>query len=182
MEIRLISKLKENKGSILPLTVSIILALFIIFTGVSEYLRLKLIASAVREAIQSSIISLSIENYDNVYSSSREGYSGGYKYSDDGDSWEEMIDIGDVYNKLDELLDLRIEDFHHVKVTGGEYEYKLSNLEVNIINTPFAPNSEGHVFEADSYISLEVPLSFGWDHLPPLNIRLKVKSEYMAKF
>lgn len=182
MEIRLINKLKEKKASVFPLTIAIILSLFIIFAGVSEYLRLKLIASGVKEAIQSAVISLSIENYDNVYSSSREGYSGGFKYIDDKNSWEEMIDIGDLYGELDELLGLKREDIYHVKIIGGEYEYKLSNLQVNIINTPFAPNSEGDVFEADSYISLEVPLSFGWDHLPPLNIRLKVKSEYMAKF
>ena len=93
-----------------------------------------------------------------------------------------MLHTEDLFNKLDELLDLRIEEEHHVKVVNGEYEYKLSDLEVNIINTPFAPNSHGDVFEADSYIALEVPLSFGWEHLPPLKIRLKVKSEYMAKF
>ncbi len=178
----MINKLREKKGSIFPLTIAIVLSLFIIFAGVSEYLRLKLIVSGIKEAIQSAVISLSIENYDNIYSSSREGYSGGYKYIDDKDSWEETLHTENVFNKLDELLDLRIEEDHHVKVVNGEYEYKLSDLEVNIINTPFAPNSHGDVFEADSYIALEVPLSFGWEHLPPLKIRLKVKSEYMAKF
>lgn len=178
----MINKLREKKGSIFPLTIAIVLSLFIIFGGVSEYLRLKLIVSGIKEAIQSAVISLSIENYDNIYSSSREGYSGGYKYIDEKDRWEEMLHTEDVFNKLDELLDLRIEEDHHVKVVNGEYEYKLSDLEVNIINTPFAPNSHGDVFEADYYIALEVPLSFGWEHLPPLKIRLKVKSEYMAKF
>lgn len=179
-----VNKLREKKGSIFPLTIAIVLSLFIIFAGVSEYLRLKLIVSGIKESIQSAVISLSIENYDNIYSSSREGYSGGYKYIDEKNRWEEMFHTEDLFNKLDELLDLRIEEDHHVKVVNGEYEYKykLSDLEANIFNTPFAPNSNGDVFEADSYISLEVPLSFGWEDLPPLKVRLKVKSEYIAKF
>lgn len=176
------NKLREKKGSIFPLTIAIVLTLFIIFAGISEYLRLKLIVSGIEEAIQSAVISLSIENYDNIYSSSRDGYSGGYKYNDDKDRWEEKLHTEDVFNKVDELLDLRIEEDSHVKVIDGEYEYKLSDLDVNIINTPFGTSSNGDVFEADSFISLEVPLSFGWEHLPPLKIRLKVKSEYMAKF
>ncbi len=178
----MINKVKEKKGSIFPLTIAIVLSLFIIFTGVSEYLRLKLIVSGIDEAVKSAIISLSIENYDNIYSSSREGYSGGYKFVDSKGNWQEMLHTGEVFNKLDELLDLRIEEDHHVKVVNGEYEYKLSDLEVNIINTPFAPNSQEEIFEVESLISLEVPLSFGWEHLPPLKIRLKVESEYMAMF
>ena len=175
-------KLKEKNGSMFPLTIAIILSLFIIFSNVSEYLRLKLIVSGIEEAIQSAVISLNIENYDNVYSSSREGYSGGYKYIDNKGRWEESFYTENIFNKLDELLNLRIEEDNHVKIVGGDYEYKLSNLEVNIINTPFAPNSTGDVFEADSFVFLEVPLSFGWKHLPSLKVRLKVKSEYMAKF
>ena len=167
----IIDKLREKTGSVLPLSISLILCFFIIFAGVSEYLRLKLIVSGVKEAIQSSVISLSIENYSNVYGSSREGYSGGYEYIDNEEDYEEVIETSDVYEKLNELLDL-----------DNEKEYTLSNLNVNIINTPFAPNANDTVFEADTYASLEVPLSFGWEHLPSLKINLKVKSEYMAKF
>ena len=164
-------KLRERRGSALPLTIAIILSFFIIFAGVSEYLRLKLIVSGVKEAIQSSVISLSIENYSNVYGSSREGYSGGYEYIDEEEQWEEIIETRDLYEKLDELLDLE-----------NEKEYNLYDLNVDIINTPFVPNSNGDVFQADTYASLKVPLSFGWEHLPPLEIKLKVRSEYMAKF
>lgn len=167
----IIDKLREKTGSVLPLAIALILSFFIIFAGVSEYLRLKLIVSGVKEAIQSSVISVSIENYSSVYGSSREGYSGGYEYIDNKEDWKEVIETRDVYEKLNELLDLE-----------NEKEYILSNINVNIINTPFAPNSNKDVFEADTYASLEVPLSFGWEHLPSLKINLKVKSEYMAKF
>ncbi|MDY0277822.1 MAG: hypothetical protein RBQ97_07035 [Acholeplasma sp.] len=168
---KIIDKLREKRASVLPLAIALILSFFIIFASVSEYLRLKLIVSGVKEAIQSSVISVSIENYSNVYGSSREGYSGGYEYIDNEEDWEETIETRDVYEKLNVLLDLE-----------NKKQYILSDLNVKIINTPFAPNSNEDVFEADTYASLEVPLSFGWEHLPSLKIKLKVKSEYMAKF
>lgn len=174
------SKLKEERGSIFPLAIAVILSIFIIFAGVSEYLRLKLIASAVQEAVQSAVISVSTQNYDNNFSQTREGYSAGYKKI--GGAWQEQFDTGDIYKKLEELLGLQVEGGQYVKRTGGEAEYKLSSLSTTIINSPFAPGSNEDVFEAESYIHLEVPLSFGWDHLPPLKIRLKVKSRYVAKF
>ena len=176
------NKLKEKKGSILPLTLAITLSLFIIMAGVSEYMRLKLIAKGVRDAIQSAVISVSVENFENVYSSTREGYSAGYKYDANKEDWEEEIHLGDVYDKLDELLGLDVEGIYHIKKTGPEYEYKLSNLKVEIINSPLKSNNPDERFTAESLINLEVPLSFGWNHLPPMKIRLKVKSEYMAKF
>lgn len=160
------SKLKEKRGSVIPLAMSSILIFFIIFSGVSEYLRLKMIVSGVRKAIQSSVISLSIENYSSIYPSSREGYSGSYKYEEDK-GWEETLDIEDIYENISEILDLEIEGDIAIKRLDGKDEYKLSDLKVDILNTPFAPGSNEEDFEADTYASLEVPLSFGWEHLPP---------------
>jgi hypothetical protein len=49
---------------------------------------------------------------------------------------------------------------------------------------PFAPSdrdNEGK-FSADATIQLETPFSFGWSHLPPMRITLKLKAGYTAKF
>ena len=178
MEINI--KLKEKKGNMIPFAVAIVLALLIIFTSISEYLRLKIIAAGIKEVIQSSVITISIENYENVYSSNREGYSSGHKYDNDRDEWKEEIDIGDVYKEMNKLLNLDKQGEYYVKTSSEGYEYRLSDLKVNIINSPLKSSSDK--FQAESYINLEVPLSFGWEHLPSMKIRLKVKSEYMAMF
>ena len=74
------SILKDKRGAAsFPLTVAITLSLLLIFAGISEYLRLLIIAQGVRDAVQSSVIATVTENYDNVYHGAREGYSGAYQ-------------------------------------------------------------------------------------------------------
>jgi hypothetical protein len=179
--IRIKSKFFEKKGGMYILTAVILLVSLTLMAGVFEYFRLQIIAKGVRDAVQSAVISTSTENYDNVYSTSREGYSGGYKRKEG--SWKEEVDKGDIYEKLDALLGLKEEGEYHVKkIKSNIYEYRLSNLDVNIINSPLAPSYKDEQFKAETFITVEVPLSFGWEHLPPLLIRPKVVSKYMMKF
>lgn len=72
MEIRKV--LFNNRGSGYPLAVVIALALVMIFSGVSEYFRLMIIASGVRDALQSAVIEAVNDNYSDVYHGVREGY------------------------------------------------------------------------------------------------------------
>lgn len=180
--IKIYGIIREKVGSSFPLIVAVALALAIIMCGISEYFRLMIIASGVRDAVQSAIISTVNDNYDDVYHGVREGYSGGYELY--GSSWETSLDYGDIYDRLDRTLGLRYESGYHVKYAGEAVEFKLSNLSVNIINAPFAPsNTDGtQKFLADAAIILEVPVSFGGKTLPPMRINLKVKAGYTPKF
>ena len=68
MEVKNIRRiLKEKKGNALPLACAIVLALIIIFSAVSEYMRLQIIAKGVRDALQTSVIAVAAQNYDDVY-------------------------------------------------------------------------------------------------------------------
>lgn len=171
-----------KKGMSYPLVIAIALAIVIVSCGVFEYMRLMIIAQGVRDGVQSAIISVATENYDDVYASLREGYSGGY--SNDGDGWNEQLDLGDVYARLDSVLGLRREGRNHIKYTEDVMEYRVSNLNINIINAPFAPSDReaAQEFLAEATIYLEVPLSFGWSDLPPMTISLKCKAGYTPKF
>jgi len=80
--------IKDKQGSAAIFAIVIILCLILLFTVASEYLRLQIIASGVRDALQSSIIAVATENYDEVYNGLREGYTGGYQL-DETDRWEE---------------------------------------------------------------------------------------------
>ena len=59
--IKLLNKLKlilkDKGGSSFPLIIAVTLALIIIFTGISEYFRLMIIAQGVRDAVQDAVIS-----------------------------------------------------------------------------------------------------------------------------
>ncbi len=169
--------MKDRSGNAALFAIIIILCLMLLFTVISEYLRLQIIASGVRDALQSSVIAVATENYDEVYNGLREGYSGGYRLSET-DQWEERVDSGAVITKLSDKLGL----IDGIKYAGEYMEYQLSDLDIQINNAPFAINDNDSRFEAEAWVTLTVPLSFGWDHLPPMEIRLKVDAGYSPKF
>lgn len=173
---------RSKKGASYPLALCIALGIIIISCGAYEYIRLVFIAQGVRDGVQSAIISVATENYDDVYAALREGYSGGYV--GDGDGWDERLDLGDIYGRLDSVLGLRREGARHVKYSGAEKEYHVADLSVNVINAPFAPSDTdtAQKFLAEAAIYLEVPLSFGWSALPPMRITLKCRAGYTPKF
>ena len=172
----------SKKGfSSAPLAVVIALAGMMFFVVLWQTVRLVTISAGVKDAVQSAVIATSVGNYSNVYDGVREGYSGGYRYS--GNSWKLAISTGDVYGRLDKLLGLHSSGGKHNKTNSDGIEYSVYGLSVNIDNAQFAPTS-GDIpqFCATSYITLEVPLSFCGDVLPPMQVQLCVKSKYTPKF
>ena len=170
-----------NKGFSAPWVVVITLAALMFFVVAWQYGRLVIISAGVKDAVQSAVISTSVANYGNVYDGIREGYSGGYTYS--GSGWRSTVSTGDVYGRLDQLLGLKTQGGKHVKVSGDEIEYSIYGLSVDISNAPLAPSSSAITqFSATSKITLEVPLSFCGEVLPPMRINLSVKSKYTPKF
>lgn len=175
--------LSDKSGLAAPLACAVVIALAIIMTGITEYLRLQIIAAGVRDALQTSVVSVAAGNYSNVFSGLREGYAGGYELSTD-DIWSENTDTGDVYDCLDDTLGLHCMGSSHVKTANGRTEYRLFGLNVVIINVPFAPDnpdSENN-FSADVKINIEVPVYFARAELFPMKIMLNVKAGYMPKF
>jgi len=179
---RICDILRSKRGSSFPLVVAITLALVIVFCGITETIRLMIVAQGVRDAVQSAVISTINDNYDDVYHGVREGYSGAYQPS--ADDFEESLDYGDMYGRLDQLLGLRNESGYRVKYAGDDVEFRLSGLYVDLENMPLAPaspdNSKGLL--ADAAIRLEVAVSFGGKALPPMVINLRVKAKYMPIF
>lgn len=174
--------LSGNRGNSYPLALCAALAIIIISCGAYEYIRLMIIAQGVRDGVQSAIISVATENYDDVYSALREGYSGGY--ANNGGGFSEQLDLGNVYGRLDTLMGLRREGARHVKYISGVVEYRVSNLSVTVENAPFAPSNRdaARKFKADAKMFLEVPLSFGWSGLPPMRITLNCRAGWTPKF
>jgi hypothetical protein len=180
--VRICDILKSKRGSSFPLIVAITLALVIVFCGASESIRLMIVVQGVRDAVQSAVISTINDNYSNVYHGVREGYSGAYQPN--ASDFQETLDYGDIYGRLDQLMGLRQENGYHVKYSGDDMEFRVSDLSVGLDNMPLAPaspdNSKGLL--ADAVIKLEVPVSFGGNSLPPMVINLRVQAKYMPIF
>lgn len=178
--------LKDRRGVSFPLVISVTLALIMILCGVSEYFRLQIIASGVREAVEDAIISTVNDNYAGVYHGVREGYSGGY-LPDGEDSWETAVSEGDIYTYLDSTIGTSQSGGRHVKYagdSGGAMEFAIDSLSVAIRNAPLAPSDPGNAqrFEADAVIRLEVPVRFGGRLLPSMHITMKVQAGYIEVF
>ena len=145
--------IKDKRGMSYPLTVSLVLALLILLCVMAEFFRLNVIAYGVRESLQASVISVATTNYNEVYDGIREG-----------------------------ILGTQIQGNYHVKPQSSGYEYRVSDLNVTIVNTPFAPGNANQNFEAQVSVLLEIPLSFGWEMLPPVRMTIHTKAAYMPKF
>jgi len=143
-----------------------------------EYFRLNVIAGGVRDSLQAAVLSVATQNYDEVYTGLREGYSGGYIKTEQN-IWEQAFDVGDVYAELDKLLGLEDE---HNKKSGDKEEFQLSDLDIEMINTPFAPSSSDNKLTVNAKIRLQVPLSFGWAGLPKVIITVRTSAKYISKF
>ena len=179
---RIIKILKSKSGQGFPLAIAITLALIMIFAGISEYFRLMIVAQGVRDTLQSSVTSTVVENYADVYHGTREGYSGGYQPS--AEDFQESLNYGDVYKKLENVLGLSYNSSVYEKRTSNDQlQFKVYGLDVDISNAPLASgDNQNQRFEIDSMIILEVPVSFGGELLPNMKIRVKTSAGYTPKF
>lgn len=179
---RLTTILKSRRGTGFPLIIAITLSLLLIFCGISEYMRLMIIASGVRNAMQSAVISAVNDNYNNVYQGAREGYSGAYQPS--SSSWTSRINYGNIYAAMDSSLGTHQSGSSHVKKAGSSEEFALSGLSVTVQNAPLAPSNAGssQKFLVEATVNLTAPVSFAGKILPPMQIVVKTEAEYMPKF
>lgn len=178
MRIRTI--LRNKKGEAAVLTASLVLGLLLLICAMAEFFRLAVIVQGVRDGLQQSVIAVATTNYDETYNGLREGYSGGYVLS--GGRWEENLDYDDVLVRMGVLLGADMGGDTLTKWQTKGYEYRLSGLDVEIINTPLTPGDTNKNFEADARITVLIPLSFGWDMVPPLQMEVRTRAAYMPKF
>ena len=174
--------IKNNDGSSAIWITAVIFFLLVVLATGFEYIRLNIIAKGTRDAMQTVITQSCTANYDKLYNGLREGYSGGYQL--DKDKWTENIDNGDVDNLVSKQLGTQKNGNGFVKYLDDKIEFEISDLSVEMTNTPFAPNDTEDVskFTGTAEYTLTVPLSFGWQNLPSMKIHMKAVSGYTAKF
>ena len=172
--------LRHKGGNTTPMTIAIVLGMLLIICAAAEFFRLSIIVGGIRDGLQQAVIGVAVTNYDETYHGLREGYSGGYTLVDG--AWQEQLNYVDVYEHLDELIGTEKDGQYHVKTQGIGYEFRLSGLRMELLNPQLAPADSGQNFEVDARITVEIPLSFGWDMVPPLVMEIRTRAEYMPKF
>ena len=105
---RLKTVLKDRSGQGTPMILAVVVCCLILACVVFEYMRLVIVAQGVRDSVQSAIVAVATENWDEAYPGLREGYSGGYQLS--GSSWTKNVTTGNVYDRLQQVLGLVYED------------------------------------------------------------------------
>lgn len=143
-----------------------------------------MIIKGIRDAIETSATSVMTQNYDETYPCLREGYSAGYELNETSGEWDENIDTGDIEEHLIKLLGLKVEGNDLVKRKGSKLEFKISNIDINIINRELSPKdvSKAEKFKIEVKSNITIPVAFGFDEVNPLNIDLKVISGYTNIF
>ena len=124
-----------------PAAVAAAIVMLFIILGVSEYMRLVITAAGIKDAMESAVVSVVNDNYNEVYHGVREGYAAGYEPDDAG--FTASVDHGDIYGRMCFLLGLEEDGNSYVRYNnGGELEYKIKNLSVDIHNTVLASREE----------------------------------------
>lgn len=170
----------DKEGNGMPLVAAVTLALLMLVLVIMQFARLMIVSAGVKDAMQEAIISTINDNYADVYHAVREGYAAGYQPTDG--SFEESLDYGDIYGRLDGLLGLQEDDGYHCKVASdGATEFRITDLRVNIHNAGLA-SGDTSSFEAEATVRLEVPVSFLQKMLPDMTITVRGKAAYTPKF
>ena len=171
--------LTGQEGSMAPAAVAAAIAMLLIILGVSEYMRLVITAAGIKDAMESAVVSVVNDNYNEVYHGVREGYAAGYEPDDTG--FTASVDHGDIYGRMCFLLGLEEDGNSYVRYNNsGGLEYRLKNLSVDIHNTALA--SPGGTYYADAEVTMEVPVRFAGKILSNMSVRLKVRAAYREKF
>ena len=170
----------NNKGDATILAAVICLVILMIMFAASEYMHMLIVSDGIKSALESAVLSSVVGNYDEAYSQLREGYSGGYVYSDTG--FAESMDEGNIYARLDELLVLREVGDEHIKYANDLVEYKISNLRVEMQNADLAQGNADKNLNIAAFADVTIPVRYGGRELLPIKYTLKVQASYMPKF
>lgn len=172
--------LLNKEGNGIPLAAAVTLALLMLVIVIIQFARLMIISAGVKDAMQEAIISTINDNYADVYHAVREGYAAGYQPADG--SFEESLNYGDIYGRLDGLLGLLEDGGYHYKISSnGAIDFRITDLQVYVHNAGLA-SGDTSSFEAETTVRLEVPVSFLQKALPDMKITVRSKAAYTPKF
>lgn len=131
----------------------------------------------VKETMKEACIYVMTSNWDELYSSIREGYAGAYNFSG-----EELLDADRVYDIMATELETTKNGGEYIKYlngTSGEYVFKYYDIEMDMNNTGFRNVNDS--YNIDLKITFEAPFNLLFIHYPMI-VELKHKARWRAKY
>ena len=131
----------------------------------------------VKEAMKEACIYVMTSNWDEIYYSVREGYSGAY-----GIKGEELLDNERVYSIMQQNLGTERIGSEYYKIDhsiSNETIYKYYDIEMSLNNTGFRNTSEK--YNIDLSITFEAPITILSINIP-IVLTLKNKASWIPKF
>lgn len=175
-----IKLLNQNDGNSNFITVAVIFFLLTFLVSGLEYSRLQTIAQGTRDKMESIVAQACTANYDRLYNGVREGYSGAYQFSNT--NWTENIDSQSIYQLVNNQLGTQYDGNSYIKYNTSGEEFRIENLQVKITHAPFAEETTIEQFTGIATYTVVIPMSFGWESMPPVSIPMKVQAGYRPKF
>ena len=157
--------IKNSQGSAY-FDLMIFLLLFLMIGGiVMEVLRIENQARQIRIGAEAAITALATDYWDEVFKSTREGYSGA------------VFERERVKEEISEVLGLNVQG---EKETEGGYFYRLNDVEIEEVNTLFRDRSQ--VLKIKGKIKVQIPWRAVIAGIPDLELTLNIESAYQMKF
>lgn len=167
--------MKKQKGFIFPFLLISILVVFMFLSILVKYSGSIAIARQVENKIYQAVIDILAENWDKVYSSIREGYSGAYSYDISG-IFDEVYSVSNTKTRINQYLSLnnnqRIDSY-------GKILYQIDNIKTNISNISFKDDTLD--FHVQITADLKIPFEF-LGYQQKIEIPIDLKSKYSKKF
>lgn len=184
-------KLKENTGGVYLFGMFLVLAIMLILAFFVEYYRVYNSISVADRAYEKAMLSVAIENYDEVFSTTRESsqmggiFDGGNETEKDSvekPNWVAFNDTGDIVSELEELLNLELID-DHVLVSYdsfGNIMYIISDFSMEIKETANYKD-KAIKYEIQGEFHIEIPVYFLGERANIIELNIPSKASWKSK-
>ena len=167
--------IQSNRGSAY-FDLMIFLIIFLMLGGiVMETLRIENQVRQVKSGAEAAITALATDYWDEVFKSTREGYSGAYQRGVIG--WQAVFENERVREEISEVLGLNEQG--EKEATEG-YFYRLNEVSIEEVNTLFRDKSQ--VLKIKGKLKVQIPWKAVIAGIPDLEVTVNIESAYQMKF
>lgn len=158
--------------------ICVLLMLYGVTRVAMEVVKAGSIIYEVKDAMNEACVYTANENFDDIYKSLRDGYTGGYETVNKR-IFRDKRDYADNINRLVDILAVSTDGDTFVKENDNTEFYKFYDLDVQITNTGLRNQSK--YYTIDMYLVLEIPMQISKISIP-LTVNLHSQAMWQPKY
>lgn len=163
------NKLKEERAGVYIYGVFLMLAIVIVAAAFMEYFRIYGTVGMVEKAYEKAMLSVAIENYDDIFTTVREGTQIGGMFDGGNETrigsiekpvWVCINDFGDILEELIDVLQIEYDGETAIVLrdNAGSLMYRISDLKMNIAQA--GSYDDIPIYEINGSFDIELPVYF----------------------